>query len=237
MAKITRRRKQPNSTIEGSRSHYQGLGYHIPAGYTLEQVRELFSKWNDKLQKSGHKDIEAFSDVLPGLSSAFLQGTKSYKAFSSHNDPSATFQFIQTYINYFMHTRQAKQVYGARLAEAQFLLNCYLEQVEYRDIAALAVSGSRAKFSKLYPSVEFPSHFKPLDMPKSHYWAYNRIRKLLNHCWLWHVTDQNGELQPKDLELYEFVGLDVKGTEERFNKVLAKLNKPLIKLKHKEAKY
>lgn len=237
MAKNTRRKKQPSSTVSGARTHYQGMGYYVPPGYTTEQVNALFSKWNQKLQKSGHVDIEAFSDCLAGLSSPFLAGSRTYKAYAEHNNPSATFQFIQTYINYYMHTRAAKARYGNKLAESQFLLNCFLEQVEYRDIAAFASHGSRAKFSKAHPNVEYPSHFNPLNMPKSHYWAYNRIRKLLNHCWLWHITDQNGELEPKDLQLYEFVGLDVKGTEELYNKELVKLGKPLVSLKHKEAKY
>lgn len=233
---MTRRKKQPNSTVYGAKKHFQGMGYHVPSGYTLEQINELYSKWNLKLQNSGHNDIEAFSDCLAGLSSPFLQGSKSYKSYDAVYDPSQALSYVQTYINYYMDTRNSRSRYGTQHAAVLFLLNCYVEQVDYRAIAALAVSGDKQSFRSEHPTVDFPTYFQPLSMPKSHYWAYNKLRKVLNHCWLWHITDQNGELTPQDLQVFEFLGLDVKGTHEHYNSVLNPLGLS-VNLKHKEAKY
>jgi hypothetical protein len=234
---MARRKKQPNSTVSGAKTHYQGMGYHIPSGYTREQVNQIYSEWQDKLQKSGHVDIEAFSDCLPGLSSPFLRGSKSYKTYESFNDISQALSYVQTYINYYMFSRSSRTKYYKDHAACLFLLRCYVEQVEYRDIAGLANTGDKASFSKLYPNIEYPNFFNPLSMKKSHYWAYQKTRRILNHCWLWHVTDANGELKPKDLEVFHFLGLDCKGTEEYYNSVLAPLGLDTIKLKNKEAKY
>jgi hypothetical protein len=234
---MARRKKQPTSTISGARNHYQGLGYHVPAGYTLEQVNQIFSEWNLKLQKSGHVDIEAFSDCLAGLSSPFLRGSKSYKAYEASHDPSLAISYVQTYINYYMQTRTARHKYGKQYAASLFLLNCYIEQVDYRDISALATTGNVKLFKANHPNVEFPMYFIPTTMPKSHYWAYNKLRRILNHCWLWHITDQNGELSVRDLEVFGFLGLDCKGTEDYYNSVIVPLGLQPIKLKHKEAKY
>ena len=237
MAKRTSRQKQPTSTVSGAKTHYEGLGYYIPAGYTLEQVQRLASEWNLKLQKSNHQDIEHFSDVLMGLSSPYLRGQRAPKAYEAHHDPSEALSYIQTYINYYMSTSQARYRYGANHASSLFLLNCYVEQVEFRDIAALAQTGDSKAFKELYPSVDWPPYFTPNKLYKSHYWAYQRTRKILQHCWLWHITDMNGEISPEALCLYGFVGLDVKGTQDYYNAELAKLGKPPIKLRKPESKY
>jgi hypothetical protein len=234
---MAKRRKQPNSTVSGSRSHYEGLGYHVPAGYTLDQVNQLFSEWNLKLQNSGHIDIEAFSDCLAGLSSPFLRGSKSSKSYDPVNDPSVALSYVQTYIDFYMSSRNARTRYKSDYAACLFLLNCYMEQADYRDISRLATTGDVAQFKADHPNVLFPMYFNPLTMPKSHYWAYNKLRRILNHCWLWHITDQNGELTPRDLEVFGFLGLDCKGTEEYYNSVIVPLGLPAVKLKHKEAKY
>ena len=233
---MARRKKQPTSTVSGAKRHFQGMGYHVPSGYTLEQINELYSKWNLKLQKSGHVDVEAFSDCLPGLSSPFLQGSKSYKAYDAVFDPSVALSYVQTYINYYINSPEATARYSQDLPVVQFLLNCYMEQVDYRDISRLAVSGDRKAFKSEHPNVEYPPKFHSFNMPKSHYWAYNKTRRILNHCWLWHVTDQNGELSCKDLEIFGFLGLDCKGTHEYYNSVLSPLGLS-VNLKHKEAKY
>lgn len=233
---MAKRQKQPNSTVSGARTHYEGAGYYIPHGYTLEQVNKIFSEWQLKLQKSGHVDIESFSDCLPGLSSPFLRGTKNFKSFEYQHDPSEAISYVQTYINYYMNSRAARHKYGKSYTNCLFLLNCYIEQAEYRDISALAVSGDLKAFSKLYPNIEYPNAFKPLTLYKSHYWAYNKIRRILNHCWLWHVTSPQGELRPKDLEIFGLLGLDCKGTHEYYNSILNPLGLS-VNLKHKESKY
>lgn len=237
MAKRSKRQKQPTSTVSGAKTHYEGLGYHIPHGYTLEQIQRLASEWNLKLQKSNHQDIEHFSDVLPGLSSPFLRGTKTTKSYESHQDPSEALNYIQHYINYYMHTKAALNRYSGDWQASLFLLDCYVNQVEFRDIAKLATSGDYKAFKLLYPDVELGKRFDASKLYKSHYWAYQRTRKLLQHCWLWHITDINGELTSEQLSLYGFVGLDVKGTEAYYNKVLKQLGKPPIKLKKPESKY
>jgi hypothetical protein len=237
MAKRSKRQKRENSTVLGAKTAYQGIGYHIPHGYTLKQIQQLASEWNLKLQKSNHADIEHFSDVLMGLSAPFLKGTKTHKAYEAHHDPTTALNYIQTYINFYMHTKAAQHRYKADWQASLFLLDCYVNQVEFRDIASLAVSADYEAFAKLYPNVEIPKRFDASKLYKSHYWAYQRTRKLLQHCWLWHITDQNGEITPDELTTYGFVGLDVKGTTEYYNKELAKLGKPPIKIRKPESKY
>jgi hypothetical protein len=234
---MAQRKKQPTSTVSGAKTHYEGLGYYVPAGYTLQEIQKLASEWNAKLQKSGHVDIESFSDVLMGLSSPYLRGQRSYKSLQSHHDPSEALDYIQTYINLYMHTSKARWKYGKSHAIALFLLNCYVNQVEFRDISKLSNTGDVKAFKRKHPSVEFPTYFQPTTMYKSHYWAYQYTRKLLQHCWLWHITDINGELTAEQLSFYGFVGLDVVGTNELYNKALQELGREPIKLRKPESKY
>jgi hypothetical protein len=234
---MARRKKQPTSTVSGAKTHFQGLGYFIPHGYTLEQIQKLSSDWNQKLQKSGHKDCEAFSDVLPGLSSPFLYNSRSPEALQSHHNPITALNLIRTYINYYMHTKEARAKYSQDYKASLFLLECYLNQVDFRAISKLKSTGDLESFKEKYPELELPYSFTTEDLKTSHYWAYQTTRKLLQHCWLWHITDHNGELTADDLTTYGFVGLDVKGTTQYYNNELAKLGKPPIKLRKPESKY
>ena len=237
MAKRTQRRKQPSSTVSGAKTHYEGLGYFIPHGYTLEQIQKLASEWNKKLQNANHEDIEHFSDVLPGLSSPYLRNHRSYKCLESHLDPSEAFSLIQTYYNYYLGTTQARYRFGERYLAAKFLISCYINQVKFRTIAAIANGSPLKSFKLKYPEVEFPTYFDVTSMPKSHYWAYEFTRKILQHCWLWHITDINGELTIETLNQFEFVGMDVKGTQAFFDLEHKKLGLEPVKLKKPESKY
>lgn len=234
---MARRKKQPTSTLNGARTHYEGLGYYVPSGYTLEQVVQTASEWNDKLQKSGHIDIESFSDCLPGLSSPYLLNSRSYKSLQSHYDPSAALSYVRTYIEYYMYTEPAKLHYGERYKSSIFLLECYVNQVVYRDISKLAASKDLQVFVTKHKNVEIAEDFSTECLKSSHYWAFQNTREALQHCWLWHITDVNGELESEDLMSYELMGLNVKGTLEYYNTELKKLDLPQINLKMKPCKY
>ena len=174
---------------------------------------------------------------MSGLVSPYLKQSYAPSALKPHNDPSEALDFARTYQTTYMHTSQARWLYGKDHAAALFLLDCYINQVEYRDISRLKVTGNREAFEALYPLVDFPTYFSLNSLKKSHYWAYQRTRKILNNCWLWHVTDANGEISIRALEFYGFLGLDCKGTSKKYNKALKRLKLGTITLRLPEAKY
>lgn len=226
-----------DSDTVSPRSHFQGSGHIYPHGYTRAEYNALVREWNEKLQKSGHADIEAYSASVSGLVSPFLKNSRPSSTYRPHNDPSEALDFARTYQTTYMHTSQARWLYGKDHAAALFLLDCYIHQVEYRDIARLKTSGDREAFEALYPLVDFPTYFSLSSLKNSHYWAYQRTRKILNNCWLWHITDPNGEISIRALEFYGFLGLDCKGTSKKYNAALKKIGLGPINLKIPEAKY
>ncbi len=216
---------------------FQGIGHIVPVGYTKSQYNKLLREWNNKLQESGHEDIEVFSTSVAGLSSQFLRGSKPSKAYESHKDPSEALDFARTYQNLYMHTSSARWLYGKKHATSLFLLECYINQVEFRDIATLRRTGDKEAFLSEYPDVQIPNYFNIKSLFTSHYWAYQATRRVLNNCWLWHVTSPLGEISIKGLEFYGFLGLDLKGTHDKYNAELSKLGLPAIRLRCAETLY
>jgi hypothetical protein len=131
-----------------------------------------------------------------------------------------------------MHTAEAKKRYKINYLPFLQIIKSYTAGVSLDKIIA------EMRQSSFYAT-------NPGDVPnyrsynrnkaRSKFWVYISLRKVMNHCWLWHITDQNGELTPKQLELFDFLGLDVPGTEEYINKLL-KLDQSPIRLRIKPVK-
>lgn len=215
MSKTKPRPKFDIAKQDNEARYYQGMGYHVPAGTDKNELRRLYKLWNTKLQKSGHIELEHFSQAAPGRSSPFFVEPKTRGVNSQDNYvASAYFDYIQTYFNHYMSTQAAQDRYKKNYIAFYLIIQQHLSGVSLTRIVA---NLKTREFYHAFPDAKMRAGAYTKNKNRSKYWTYISIRKVLNHCWLWHLTDINGELSAKQLEHFNFLGLDVPGTEQTIN--------------------
>ena len=217
--------------IDNTTKHFQGIGYHIPKSYNKSEVLELYKLWNEKLQKSGHRELEHFSSLQPGRSSPFFVEAHNQGIYKESNYTiSAFYNLIQTYINYYMLSNESRERYKLNWPVYQLLIQDFAAG---KSLITLVDQLKTWAFYNRLPSKNTASRAYGANKGRSKYWTYISLRKILNHCWLWHITDLNGELAAKDLEHLDFLGLDVPGTEELINSLPATIEPIKLRIKSK----
>lgn len=237
MSKAKQNDIKPNSVLNKKKDHkksskFEGLGYYIPDGYTKTQVEQLFKQWNEKLKKSGHKEIERFSR-LGQSSSYFVEPKNGPQTQISNYNIQIYFDLIQTYMNFYFESPEARTRYKKNYHYFKLILQLHVDGVGLTSIVERLKS---IETYKAYLSREIDRQVFNKNKDRSKFYIYTQLRKILNHCWLWHCVNINGELSFKDLELYNFLGLDVPNTNVYINKILASQGLSPIKLRIAESK-
>lgn len=236
MSKNRKRDLSDPAAVDADRTHYMGIGYHIPPGYNAREVHKLFLEWNEKLQKSGHKDIEHYSSYIVGRVSPIIKAShppKDENIGSQYN-----IGLVDTYLNYFEQTkpRSAKE---AKLWHIDImLLQSFSAGVDLGSLIRIfnkPTKRAKAAFRNRWPGVTTRDVAK--HKGRSKFWIYQRTKTALAHCYAWHLTDINGELTVDDVNFLQLHGIDSKATETIINSALAKVGREPISLKWEKKSY
>lgn len=225
--------------VEAIQSHYQGIGYFIPSTTDAQQVRDLYNEWNEKLQKSGHCDIEHHSALLTGQVSPRL---KKRHNSDLHNAPSLfNYQLADTYLtNYFDHNRPAtKRLQSMWLAD-RTLLAIWTAGINLGDTERLFTNPTTTivQAFKAKHALEHISDYALMQLKgRSKFWIYHRTRTALAYCYAWHASDVNGELDETALNIYRLHGIDSREAEGIINKARAVAGMQPVKLKWPKKSY
>jgi hypothetical protein len=215
--------------LENVDKHYQGIGYHVPAGYTKQEIQKLFKLWNKKLQNSGHVELEYFSSTSPGRSSPFFCESRTQGIYKHDNyQISEYYNLIQTYFNLYMNTDAARKRYKHNYTIYRIILEHYITGMGFQSLCKLLTDRS---IYNAYADKNTATALYQRNNKRTKFWSYTAIRRMLNHCWLWHAFDINGEVTPQQLQYFDFLGLDVPGTQDTLNAELARQGLELVQLR------
>lgn len=215
-----------------SNKHYEGLGYYIPMGYTKTQVKELFKQWNTKLKKSGHNDVEHFSEL--GKSSIYFISDKKKSIYIKSNYNLETYyNLIQTYMHLYFESDLGRRRFKRNYNFIRLLMRDHVQGIALTKTTEYV---KHLSWYKLDESDKPNQYCHSLNYKRSKFYIYITIRAVLNHCWIWHLTDINGELNAQELQHYNFLGLDVPNTERYINEILVAKGLETIKLRLPESK-
>lgn len=227
----------PNA-VGADNNHYMGIGYHIPKGYTTKEVKALFELWNDKLQKSGHVDLEHYSGFSVGRVSPRIRQNHNIKP--EHYGSLYNVQLVDTYLtNYFETNRPKTKKLQSHWAIDKLLLHCFCAGVNLGILERLFTKPTKASVAAFIDAhgIDLQAKVVYNNEGRSKYWIYTRTKTALAYCYAWHLTDVNGELTAEDINFYKLHGVDSGATETIINSVRTAAGLPSIALKWEKKNY
>lgn len=218
--------------VKNEEDHHIGSGYFIPEGYDAQQLRDLYLEWNLKLQKSGHSDVEVYSNFHPGRSSPRLRRNHPLQVYNSQRQLISN--LIDTYLNYFTRDsvkekRQKKYYYTD-----YFLLQCYSNGIHLGILVEFFATVHRRAAERFVAKHELHNiNIKALTRAKGRtkFWIYYRTRAALAYCYAWHLSHPLGELTETLVNTYKMHGLDIKEAPGIINRARRRAKLAPIKLK------
>ena len=162
-----------------------GSTYIIPDGMTVKEFKKLKAKWDEKLQKSGHPEIERLH-ADSGLTLPFLYSPDNY------NSPSGSSYTAASLYN--EHTAEYYRLCRVFLAHADFKSLFPRKSVVYKYIWTWHTEGYTYRhIAKLMNTTAIPKYYRTY---RREFWSHWHIEQIRQAMFKWHREHEEGLLRP-----------------------------------------